>query len=140
MIKNFEQIIECVRSGIISTENGNFRKFDSIDLLLMINQTPTCAINYIRQVCGHSDLTKFQKLLGDKVKGISVVSDATISYLKSIDYSVKGYTFTDEDKDFVINYLLNTLPAKTFNEYIYFLGLRKYLNGDFKIKPKVSVK
>ena len=65
-----------------------------------------------------------------KIKGIKI-TNSTISYLKTIDYTVKGYTFTDEDKDYVINLLLKILPENTFNESIYFLGLRKFLNGDF---------
>lgn len=130
MTNKFEEIVECAKTGLFLKDNGEYRNFDTIDLLLMLKDTPDSLIEYIKKSGDRKALISIKKLIGGKIKGIKI-TNSTISYLKTIDYTVKGYTFTDEDKDYVINLLLKILPENTFNESIYFLGLRKFLNGDF---------
>ena len=129
VVGNFKTIVNGIANGV--EENGKVRSYDLLDYSLATN------LNFedFQTLCREANLRgdKLRKVRAFVAKNMNVGSKKTKTVLDE-KLIIGNKEISMEEKEYVLSYL--KLHHVAFNEKVYMLALRRYLNGTLDIEEQ----
>lgn len=129
IMQNINNIVIEIASGV--KENDSVRSYDFLDYCL----ATSLSLDEFEQLCKDSSLSgyKLRKVRAFVAKNLYVGSRKTKTVLDE-KLIIKGREITKKEKELILKYLKDNHVA--FNEKVYMIALRRYLNGTLLIEQK----
>lgn len=129
VVGNFKTIVNGITNGV--EENGKVRSYDLLDYSLATN------LNFedFQTLCREANLKgdRFRKVRAFVAKNMNVGSKKTKTVLDE-KLIIGNKEISMEEKEYVLSYLKKHHVA--FNEKVYMLALRRYLNGTLDVEEQ----
>ena len=133
VVGNFKTIVNGITNGV--EENGKVRNYDLLDYSLATN------LNFedFQTLCREANLKgdKLRKVRAFVAKNMNVGSKKTKTVLDE-KLIIGNKEISMEEKEYVLSYL--KLHHVAFNEKVYMLALRRYLNGTLDVEEQKTKK
>ena len=127
----YSRILNGIKNGI-ETPNGN-RPFNLFDYYMITNMSLSYLASRARAIYRNEDNAQLVRDFANQNR--SRDTDKNSKDILKINYQIGEYKFTSEEVKQLYNYM-DEIGVPHY-VYLFSLGLRMYLNGEFPFKPEI---